>query len=119
MSVAKLHEELKKIKQLVGKGKIHLWITPKAEGHLGARNPNDLVQITVDAFTKSAREIGHWSQPYLMGHYENPDVLFVGARIKPDEPYLFVVQGAVGESVNWLRLLSDAFTEANKQPPPK
>jgi hypothetical protein len=114
MAVERLNEELRKIKPLVKEGKVRIWVTPRAEAEINAKTADELLAVTVDAFAKSARELGRQSEPFLMGHYENPDILFVGTRLSRGEPYLFVVQAAVGDH-NWLRLMTEAFNEANKQ----
>lgn len=48
-----------------------------------------------------------------MGHYESPDLIFAGTRLRPGDPYFLVVQAAGGDA-NWLRLMTDAYIEANK-----
>ena len=109
--MGKLHEELGKLENVAKGQSIHLWVTPKAKEKIGG-DPNRLIAITVSAFQKSAVELGRLSAPILIGHYEHPEVTFVGTRLSGDQHYLFVVQAAVGEGINWLGLMSAAFTEA-------
>jgi hypothetical protein len=100
-----------KIKPIANGGKVRIWVTPSAERIIKAKTNEELLAVIVDAYAKSARELGRYSEPVLMGHYENPDLRFVGTRLNPREPYLFVVRATDGDS-NWLRLMTDAFTEA-------
>jgi hypothetical protein len=111
MSIARLTEELEKIKPILNGAKVRIWITSNAERIIRARTDEELLAVIIDAYAKSARELGRSSEPFLMGHYENPDLRFVGTRLNPREPYFFVVQAADGDA-NWLRLMTDAFAEA-------
>lgn len=114
MTVARLNDELARIKPIVRDGKVRMWVTPRAEGLIQAKSHDELLSVMVDAFAKAARELGRQSEPFLMGHYEHPELRFVGTRLRPGDPYFFVVQAATDDP-NWLRLMTDAFVEANKQ----
>jgi hypothetical protein len=113
MSVERLDEELGKITPVVSEGKVRMWVTPRAESIIRASTPGELLSVMIDAYAKTAREIGRQSEPFSMGHHETPDLLFVGTRLRPREPYYFVVQ-AVADDANWLRLMTDAYNASNK-----
>lgn len=114
MSVEPLEAELAKIKPVVQEGKIRMWVTPKAESIIRANTTGELLSVMIDAYAKTARDIARQSEPFSMGHYEDPELLFVGMRLNRGAPYYFVVQGAADE-VNWLRLMTDAYIEANQR----
>lgn len=64
MSVGRLHEELGKIKPVVTEGKVRMWVTPRAEGIIQAKTPGELLSVMIDAYAKTARELGRQSEPF-------------------------------------------------------
>lgn len=112
MSVDKLTSELNGLKQLAKGKRVCLWITPAAGSHMAGPH-EDLIAIMASAFTKSAGELGRWSEPSQIWHSEDPDMLFVGVRLRPTEPYLFVAQ-TLADGTKYYRLIKEAFGDANK-----
>lgn len=113
MSVDALKAELGKLKMLVDGRKVSLWITPAAEGHLKLK-PEDLIAVMASAFARSAGQLGRWSEPLVVWHHEDPDLLFVGTRLSGGEPYLFVAQ-TFADGPKLLRLMTAAFIDFNKR----
>ncbi len=118
MNVDELRQELGRIHRVNGDDRVQVWITPAARRLVGSCEQDKLVKVTRDAFRKAAHDVGQLAEPIAIGHYENPDVLFVGMRAGPRGPYQFVLQAAVGEPVNWLALMSEAFMDANRAASP-
>jgi hypothetical protein len=113
MSVAKLKEELGKIKKLAEGKKAEFWITDASMKHLGSPSLSDLIVTMFSAFSHSAGQLGRWSEPQLMWHSEDPALRFVGTRLENPGPYYFVVQ-MYNDPVNWLGLMTDAYMEIHK-----
>lgn len=113
MSEARLGEELQKLTPIIKASKVQMWVTQKAELLIKPKSAEDLLSVMIDAYDYSARMLGRRSEPFSMGHYENPDLVFVGTRLRPSEPYFFVVQAV--SDMNWLRLMTDAYLETNKR----